>query len=145
LAKDAGANAITASPAATSVTPAPTRVTMPDTSIPKVGPQKPSSTASSGSKPIAYMTSRKFKPAACTSISTSSSAIESGSGSARHTRLRKRSRHRTVELHARAALFADCRCAKKTRLGGRGNACRIAARRGQQDLIFRIRAKNLLA
>ncbi len=56
----------------------------------------------------------------------------------------KRSRHRTIELHARAALIDNRRATGRLRQGDRGNAGRKAARRGQQDLILGVGAKNLL-
>ena len=68
-----------------SVTPPPTAVTTPDNSIPRVCPEKPLSSASSGSRPMAYMTSLKFRPAARTAISTSPSAT-AGRSSLRQTR-----------------------------------------------------------
>ena len=62
---------MTRSPTATFSTPGPTARTMPAHSSPKVGPAKPSISASSGSSPIAHIMSRKLRPAACTSIATS--------------------------------------------------------------------------
>ena len=70
VASDAGANAITPSPGAKSSTPSPTAITSPAHSRPSVGPVNPSSSASSGSRSIAHMTSRKFNPAARTLIAT---------------------------------------------------------------------------
>ncbi len=74
LEKQAGAKATTSSPTAISLTRVPTRVTRPASSRPREAPEKPFSTASSESSPMAYMTSRKLRPTAAGRISTSSSA-----------------------------------------------------------------------
>ena len=71
VAKHDGAKAITRSPSRNRAQPGPVRTTTPEHSMPSVGPAKPSSSASSGSRPWAHMMSRKFRPAATTSISIS--------------------------------------------------------------------------
>src|SRR6516164_4173036 len=61
---DAGASPATRSPTARFVTSSPTARMIPAHSRPKVGPAKPSISASSGSSPIAHIMSRKLSPAA---------------------------------------------------------------------------------
>ena len=88
VANDAGAKPSTASPGSEGGDVAAARArSRPDNSMPMVAPAKPFSTASSESRPIAYITSRKFRPVATGSISTSSAA-SSRSGNGNHSRLR---------------------------------------------------------
>ena len=71
VAKLSRANPITASPGCKLVTPGPTRSTRPAHSKPNTAPASPSSSTSSSSRPFASMTSRKFRPDAEISTSTS--------------------------------------------------------------------------
>ena len=73
LLKLEGPKPTTLSPGANVLALLPTFCTIPENSSPKVGPVKPFSIASSGSRPRVYMISRKLRPVACTSTSISSS------------------------------------------------------------------------
>ena len=95
--------------------------------MPSVGPQKPSSTASSGSSPIAYITSRKFKPALRTSISTSSSprappSVQPASGGC----------ERAPARNTRAAQSGERAAARRAPAAEASRRCSNAARSGRQ-------------